>query len=61
MAVTGSDDVPLAGLTHPGLTTATHPIEAIAAAAAGYALEAEGSRTPGVRLFPSQAVLRHSA
>ena len=33
VAVTGFDDIPLAGLVSPGLSTATHPVEEIAAAA----------------------------
>ena len=60
VAVAGFDDVPMAALSHPALTTATHPVEAIAAAAAGCAL-AGTARVPGVRLLPSEAVLRHSA
>ena len=60
IAVAGFDDVPVAALTRPGLTTATHPVEAIAAAAAGCAL-AGTARASQMRLFPSEAVLRHSA
>jgi DNA-binding LacI/PurR family transcriptional regulator len=56
VAVTGFDDLPLAGAVRPGLSTATHPVERIAAAAARAAL---GGDTAA--LFPSRAVLRESA
>ena len=53
VAVTGFDDVPLAAAVPPGLTTATHPVERIAAAAARAALGG-----PAGGLFPSRPVLR---
>ena len=53
VAVTGFDDVPLAAVVPPGLTTATHPVERIAAAAARAALGG-----PAGGLFPSRPVLR---
>ncbi|BCJ46670.1 LacI family transcriptional regulator [Actinoplanes ianthinogenes] len=57
VAVTGFDDVPLAGAVHPALSTATHPVEEIAAAAARRAL---GEVVP-TTLFPSSPVLRATA
>jgi DNA-binding LacI/PurR family transcriptional regulator len=58
IAVTGFDDVPFAASAHPALTTATHPVEEISAAAARAAL----SGVPPVsRLFPSHPVLRATA
>jgi len=60
VAVAGFDDVPLAALARPGLTTATHPVEAIAAAAAGAAL-AGAAPGAGPHLFASQVVLRRTA
>ncbi len=57
VAVVGFDDVPLAGAT--GLTTATHPVERIAAAAVAAAL----TRTPpgATAFFRSELVVRRSA
>ena len=55
VAVTGFDDVPLAAAVPPGLSTATHPVEEIAAAAASAALGG-----PPAGLFPSRPVLRGS-
>jgi len=57
VALTGFDDIPLAGAVHPGLSTATHPVERIAAAAARAAL----SGTPADEVFASQPVLRATA
>lgn len=54
VAVTGFDDVPLAAAVPPGLTTATHPVERIAAAACRAALAGRGDP----ELFPSRPVLR---
>jgi DNA-binding LacI/PurR family transcriptional regulator len=56
IAVTGFDDGPLAAAVRPGLTSATHPVEQIAAAAAGAALTGTG----GATLFPSRPVLRQT-
>ncbi|WP_229076651.1 LacI family DNA-binding transcriptional regulator [Actinoplanes sp. DH11] len=56
IAVTGFDDSPLAEAVHPGLSTATHPVELIAVAAVRAAL---GEPAPG-RLFPSHPVIRGS-
>lgn len=59
VAVAGFDDVALAGHSGPALTTATHPVERIAAAAARAALS---GAAPGTgRLFGSQLVVRDSA
>ncbi|BEL03104.1 LacI family DNA-binding transcriptional regulator [Actinoplanes sichuanensis] len=57
IAVTGFDDIPVAAWTHPALSTATHPVELIAAAAAAAAL----GTAPRIRRFPSLPVLRASA
>ncbi|WP_373315527.1 LacI family DNA-binding transcriptional regulator [Actinoplanes campanulatus] len=56
IAVTGFDDIPLVS-AYPGLSTATHPVEPIAQAAARAAL---GAPAPD-RLFPSRPVLRATA
>ena len=57
VAVTGFDDIPFAASAYPALSTATHPVEPIAAAAARVAL---GAPADG-RLFPSHPVLRATA
>ena len=59
VAVTGFDDLAAAEFSGPGLTTATHPVEQIAAAAAATALRAVDRVER--RLFPSELVLRASA
>jgi DNA-binding LacI/PurR family transcriptional regulator len=56
VALTGFDDIPLAGAVHPALSTATHPVERIAAAAARAAL----SGRTDAEIFPSRLVLRAS-
>ena len=58
VAVTGFDDLQAAAFSGPGLTTATHPVEQIAAAAARAALR--GDAAPA-ELFPSRLVVRESA
>jgi DNA-binding LacI/PurR family transcriptional regulator len=57
VAVTGFDDLPSAGALVPGLSTATHPVEAIATAAAVAALDGSS----GAHRFPSRPVLRRTA
>jgi DNA-binding LacI/PurR family transcriptional regulator len=57
VAVVGFDDAPAAELAH--LTTATHPVEQIAAAAARGALDAAVG--DGTVFFPSELVVRQSA
>ncbi|GLI02388.1 LacI family transcriptional regulator [Phytohabitans aurantiacus] len=59
IAVAGFDDVPFAALSAPALTTATHPVEEIAAGAVT-ALMA-GSRVPPATAYASRLVLRESA
>ena len=58
VAVTGFDDHPLVRELGPGLTTATHPVEQIAAAATADLL---GRRKDGGRTFPSAVVVRATA
>jgi DNA-binding LacI/PurR family transcriptional regulator len=59
IAVAGFDDVPFAELSAPALTTASHPVERIATAAAVSLL----ARRPGppVTLFASELIRRRSA
>ena len=58
VAVIGFDDLPAAEFSGPGLTTATHPVEQIAATAAQVALTGAAD---GPQLFPSELVLRETA
>ncbi|MGY1840326.1 MULTISPECIES: LacI family DNA-binding transcriptional regulator [unclassified Modestobacter] len=58
VAVTGFDDLPVAAFSGPPLTTATHPVEQIAARAAHTLL---GQDPAPVTLFPSELVVRDSA
>jgi DNA-binding LacI/PurR family transcriptional regulator len=60
VAVAGFDDVPAAALGHVSLTTATHPVRRIAAAAAEVVLGDTGAAAPQ-RFFPSELVERRSA
>jgi DNA-binding LacI/PurR family transcriptional regulator len=55
VAVTGFDDLPLA--SYAGLTSATHPVEDIAAAAARTILD---NATEEDRWFTSELVLRRT-
>jgi DNA-binding LacI/PurR family transcriptional regulator len=59
VAVAGFDDIPFAALSLPSLTTATHPVEHIAAGAAGAVLT--GKRVPPVTAYPSHVVARETA
>ncbi|SCG42616.1 LacI family DNA-binding transcriptional regulator [Micromonospora coxensis] len=59
VAVAGFDDIPHAALSSPGLTTASHPVGPIAAAAATAVLE--GRPVAPVTSFPSTLVRRTSA
>lgn len=58
VAVTGFDDIPLAAMTTPALTTATHPVTQIASAAAAAVLD--GRPVPPATMFPSRLVRRVS-
>jgi DNA-binding LacI/PurR family transcriptional regulator len=58
IAVAGFDDIPFATLSAPALTTASHPVEAIATAAAIAVLD---QPAPPVTMFPSELVVRESA
>jgi DNA-binding LacI/PurR family transcriptional regulator len=57
VAVAGFDDSPFAAVSWPPLTTATHPVEAIARAAARTVL----GGAEGPTCFPSELVRRRSA
>lgn len=59
VAVAGFDDIPFAALSAPALTTATHPVDQIAAGAATAVLNEV--RLPPVTIYPSELVLRESA
>lgn len=59
VAVAGFDDVPFAALSVPALTTATHPVQRIAAAAATAVLES--GQVASASAYPSVLVLRESA
>ncbi|MET8086417.1 LacI family DNA-binding transcriptional regulator [Micromonospora sp. NPDC005237] len=59
VAVAGFDDIPLAGMTAPALTTASHPVGRIATAAATAVLA--GRPAAPATLFPSALVTRDSA
>jgi DNA-binding LacI/PurR family transcriptional regulator len=58
IAVAGFDDVPLAEFSAPALTTASHPVERIAAAAATAVL---AKRSAPVTMFASELIRRRSA
>jgi DNA-binding LacI/PurR family transcriptional regulator len=58
VAVAGFDDIPFAALSAPALTTATHPVRRIAAAAAAAVLD-QMAASPIE--YPSRLVLRESA
>ncbi|MEV4642677.1 LacI family DNA-binding transcriptional regulator [Actinoplanes sp. NPDC049548] len=60
IAVTGFDDVSVSAWTRPSLTTATHPVEEIAAGAAQALLDGRTDRGSRV-LYPSTLVRRQSA
>jgi len=60
VAVAGFDDVPAAALGWPPLTTASHPVELIHAAAVE-ALLGPSAAVPARRLLPSELVARESA
>jgi DNA-binding LacI/PurR family transcriptional regulator len=59
VAVAGFDDIAFAGLSRPALTTTTHPVEDIAAAAAQAVLDRRD--TSGATFYPSALVVRDSA
>jgi DNA-binding LacI/PurR family transcriptional regulator len=59
IAVAGFDDIPFASYGVPALTTATHPVERIATAAATAVLKQ--TRMPPVTAYPSEMVYRESA
>ncbi|AVT38507.1 LacI family DNA-binding transcriptional regulator [Plantactinospora sp. BB1] len=59
IAVAGFDDVPFAALSAPALTTASHPVEQIATAAATAVLDR--AWVPPATAYPSELILRESA
>jgi DNA-binding LacI/PurR family transcriptional regulator len=59
IAVTGFDDIPFASYGTPALTTASHPVERIAAAAARAVLDR--TSVPPVTAYPSELIYRESA
>lgn len=59
VAVAGFDDLPVAAWSEPALTTATHPVRAIAAAATAAVLDR--GPMPPYTWYPSELVLRASA
>ncbi|MEO3925128.1 LacI family DNA-binding transcriptional regulator [Micromonosporaceae bacterium B7E4] len=59
IAVAGFDDVPFAALSAPALTTASHPVEQIATAAAAAVLDR--AWVPPATAYPSELILRESA
>ncbi|MEU7476895.1 LacI family DNA-binding transcriptional regulator [Lentzea sp. NPDC042327] len=59
VAVAGFDDIAFACLSRPALTTSTHPVEQIAAAAAQAVLDRHDTGT--ATFYPSTLVVRESA
>jgi DNA-binding LacI/PurR family transcriptional regulator len=59
IAVAGFDDIPYAALSVPTLTTASHPVDRIAAGAATAVLTE--ARVPPITTYPSELILRQSA
>ncbi|MGM1061983.1 LacI family DNA-binding transcriptional regulator [Saccharothrix sp. Mg75] len=59
VAVAGFDDIAFAALSRPGLTTATNPVEEVAAGAATAVLDRRAPRP--LTLHPSTLVVRDSA
>ena len=59
VAVAGFDDIPFAALSTPALTTASHPVDRIAASAATAVLD--GSRVPPATLYDTELIQRDSA
>lgn len=59
VAVAGFDDIAFACLSRPALTTSTHPVEEIAAAAARAVLDHDDGAP--ATFFPSRLVVRESA
>jgi DNA-binding LacI/PurR family transcriptional regulator len=59
VAVSGFDDIPFAMLSTPTLTTSTHPVDRIAAAATVAVLD--GRLASPVNYYPSELICRESA
>ena len=61
MAVMGFDDVPIAEVFEPGLTTVAQPMADLGAAAVQMLLQAMAGNKPASRVLPHRLVLRDSA
>lgn len=61
VAVVGFDDVPIAEVFEPGLTTVAQPMLALGAAAVEMLLERIEGRAPDHRVLPHRLVVRQSA
>ena len=61
MAVVGFDDVPIAEVFEPSLTTIAQPMLALGAAAVDMLLARMAGQSPGHRVLPHRLVLRESA
>ena len=61
VAVVGFDDIPVAEVFEPGLTTVAQPMLALGAAAVEMLLARLACETPAHRVLPHRRVLRDSA
>lgn len=61
VAVVGFDDVPIAEVFEPGLTTIAQPMPALGAAAVDMLLECLAGGAPAHRVLPHRLVIRDSA
>lgn len=61
VAVVGFDDVPIAEVFEPSLTTVAQPMPALGAAAVEMLLAQLAGQSPGHRILPHKLVVRESA